>query len=430
MKKNILAILVCCLLSLPAYGRAFWAQFNSSHQLSLSGAAMTMHEHADVVASNSAGMSRLEPGQHFSSGASAIDGGYSFTGTDEHGDPAQDTTDTITLLVPHFQYAYVPKTGPLSYGVALKLTYNNRISWGRDSVMKELGTEGLISTKGVNPAVAYAINKNHSISGGFTVYALEFRQRQALAEGIGSSLTTQATGTGYNFDVGYLGNVGRLFIAAHYNNPLPFRADSGTAEFSGVNPALKESIFDTDIEIEFDLPWYFEFSLGVKDNVKNPRVQAEIGVVVIGWSMFKDVTVKLDDELEGFKAHPFANEDANQLKIPQNFFDSYNYRAGVSFRVDDKLQIIAGTERAQVAIRSKYVSPLIPTGSFTAWSLGAEAAYSATTDIGVNFTTADFDRLTTSSDNVNRVGAGFDKNLNGAYTGNVSHISASLYQKF
>lgn len=430
LRKLSLAVMASMVIAAPVFGRAFYSATNSAAFMATSGASMTVTRSADVAANNPASMVRLKPGQYVTGGASIVETEYLWEGQNSKGGFASETTRNPQLLAPHFDYVYRPATGKFAYGFAMKLPYNNILSWDSGWEGRERVIDARIMTVSFNPVIAYEINENNSIGFGINFAPSRFiaKARQPLDTG---NYRINTEGLAVYFNAAYSGNMENIFYAVQYNSTMPMKL-TGTMKFSTHNNPLLDKggaieLVDSDATIEFQLPWVIEASIGWKDSVKNPKLELEAGVFRMGWSVYNKQVITLEDPSPGLAA---TTKYGDRISIPNHYYDSNNYRAGMNYHLTDRAIFMTGLERDQRSIRSKYLDPGVPLGGETNIAIGMEFKMTDDKSMGVEANVSLWDRITTDN-TVSIVDSGTGgRPFHGTYQGTSRVATVTYNQRF
>jgi long-chain fatty acid transport protein len=394
--KGIIFIVVC--ISFLSVGSAFGAGFALIEQgvsglgnAYAGGAAGA--EDASTIFFNPAGMTRLQ-GQQIILGAHIIMPYVKFdnegsthvlqplTGKALQGGNGGEAGET--RVVPNLYYSR-KVSDRFTVGLAVNAPFGLATEYEKDWVGRYHAIESDLMSININPSIAYKINDNLSIGGGFSAQYIKATLSSAIDFGTFDFAGTFATKFGLPIPPRSLGltpqqsdgfgevegdswgvgfNLGLLYefnkntrIGAAYRSRIEHTLD-GDVDYSHVPTGLQPYPIFKDGGAEADVTLPDSLSVSFFHQI-NPQWMVMADFTWTNWQQFEKLEIKYD------------NPNQPVTITTENWQDSYRYSLGLTYLPNKNWALRAGTAYDTSAVSDKkYRTPRIPDGDRIWASLG------------------------------------------------------------
>ena len=285
---------------------------------------------------NNAGMA-FHPGLRASAEALALSPSNSVT------NPAGsfDSVQSIDY-VPALYATYRLQDRPLAIGLGINAPFGLSTEWPQGA-FPEAGnaapTLSEIRMVNVNPAVAYLVRPNLSLSLGLNYYNVLSAKLNAVGADVDGS------GSGFGGTLALLYTTERMNVGLQYRSRVKTDLDGDYTPSGGTAQAASTQITFPDV-----------VQAGVMYRI-SPQWSAEFDLDWTRWSSFDQLRIEGD-------GGTLASETSN-------WKDSLAYRLGTSYRLNDALIMRAGYSYDPSAQPDEYFSPRIPDAGRHLLALGA-----------------------------------------------------------
>ncbi|WP_303851100.1 OmpP1/FadL family transporter [Seleniivibrio woodruffii] len=281
------------------------------------------------------------------------------------------------LIVPHMGYVH-PITDKLTFGVAFYVPYGLDLKWNADPNENPAAYNTYHSwymREVVTPSLSYKVNDKLSIGAGISIgkakagnerkrYVPEKMKNStymagvaqangvpsAQAPAVGAALAAAYTELdGADIDMEYEDNfnwsynLGVLYkFTDKLTGGITYRSYSnidleGDAEVTPEMAYWKNENLGSDTAV--DTPDSIQFGLEYK---VTPKFKVEADIVRTFWSRIGSYTVYMDDYLLQSELDPTFIPGANEEYFERNWKDTWQYRVGAEYLLNDKVALRAG----------------------------------------------------------------------------------------
>jgi len=342
------------------------------------------------------------------------------------------------LIAPHIGYVH-PISDKLVLGVAVYVPYGLELEWDKNTTNNPAAYNTFHSwyvREVITPSVAYKVNDKLSLGFGVSIgkseagtervrYVPEYMKNEAVwqaaltqqgvpAAAIPSMAAAQAAayteldGAQYKTEVedsfNYSFNFG---VHYQFNEKLAFgatfRSKSDTKMDGGTDVTPDLTIWqnqNVDGYVELDTP--NQLQLGVQ-YMPTPKLNLNFDMTRTWWGSIKSYTMKFDDP---FMATPPISEGAEEEHYERNWKNTWQYRFGAEYSVNDMIDIRAGY----------YYDPtVVPNDTFDVlWPDSDKHVFSA--GLGLNFGRVSVDTVIQYIKIEDVTISGESENLNDSFT--------------
>jgi len=309
----------------------------------------------------------------------------SFDGADPY--PGEGITEEQTTLseVPPHLYWVQPLSGDWKFGIGLNAPFGLTTEWKdpEEFTGRYLSTRAALRVFDLNPSLAWQVTPNLGIGVGaiirfsdveldrFIPFVNPFTQQVVDA---GKVNMNSDFGTAYGFNVGILHRYNNSFswgLSYRSKAKVEYEGDARFTQISTGIPPLDAAIaanipFGQDLPVETEIEFPDMASLGVAFAL-SPSVRLELDANWTGWSSFDEVPLTI-------VGYPQLG-----TTLPEEWEDCYNYRAGLSWKVNPSSEWRFGYVYDESPQPEKHVSPLLPDNDRNGITLGYGHRFSSTT---------------------------------------------------
>jgi long-chain fatty acid transport protein len=235
-------------------------------------------------------------------------------------------------------------------GVAVYTPFGSRAEWPSDWKGNFLIREINLKTIFVQPTLSYQLHEKLGIGAGFIYATGGFALRKGVpvqdqnGEYGEGSLSGDASGFGFQAGILYKHN-DALSFGASYRSAVSVEVNGGSAEFT-VPGALQEFFPTTTFSTALRLPQV----VNVGAAYTNDKWTFSSDVNIVGWSSYDSLRIDFADNTDKL-------EDISSARMYKN---AWIARAGVEYRILDKLQLRAGCYFDKTPVQDGYITPETP----------------------------------------------------------------------
>lgn len=281
--------------------------------------------------------------------------------------PGFYTSDNIQKISTPFNLYVGGKIRPedrLAFGLGVYTPFGSSINWEDGWRGRFVNQSIALSTIYFQPTVSYEINEMFALGVGF-VYGMgnvEINKAIPLEDLSGEgnvNLKGKASGMGVNIGLQVKAS-DKLQFGLSYRSGVKAKVKSGKANFD-VPVSLQAGFPNTDFKTELPLPDIF--TLGVAGMV-TPRLTLQADLSYATWSKYK--SLKID----------FVQNTDKLLDTddPKNYKNTMTLRLGANYKLNEFIDIMAGTSFDPSPVPTDYLSPDAVDG--TRLSIGGGLSYS------------------------------------------------------
>lgn len=259
-------------------------------------------------------------------------------------------------LTPHF-YA-VSDLGLLRwrFGIAANPVFGTAVDWRDTPSFRFLVTKANLTVLSIAPSVAYQVNDHLSVGASLNIYygnsELENNVMLAPPPFPEGHFRFSGDGVGVGATLGLLWKINtRNSLGVVYRSPFSIEAE-GSAEIT--HPLA--GIPDSPTSAQFNFPQIVTAGYAFRP-IMNLKLEADIE-----WLNYDSV-----NEIRFHSSNPAF--DGN--RIPLNWKDSFCYRFGTEYKLNDHWAIRAGYAYSENSVPDKTFSPLVPDLTYHSFTLGA-----------------------------------------------------------
>lgn len=394
MKIKLLSALSLGLISFASFGQGYQANFQGQKQQAMgsTGAGLLL-DGASLF---------FNPGSSAFLKKSSINAAFSpvFVNVMFQEQGTQDIGRTNSPMGTPFAFygVYKPKEdSKWTYGLAAYTPFGSTISYEEGWLGRFALTRLKLLSIFVQPTVAYKINDQWGIGGGFAVCYGSVNLQKDLPIQFDDSSYAHVELSGKS--LGFGGNIGVFFkpnenlsFGLTYRTQVNMNLKDGSADFT-VPDAVADKFPDGKFTGALPLP--------------------QVATFGIGYSPIEKLKVAFDVNFIGFKCYDTLAFDYEQnteslldSKLPRMYNNTFAFRLGAQFQVSEQIALRAGVAYTLPPAEDNYVTPETPDGRKIAPSLGLTYAPIENFTIDASLIYAKYHRNSTNQ----------ELNLNGTYT--------------
>lgn len=277
--------------------------------------------------------------------------------------PSSESVDTERqyYFPPHLYMSYQPDASDFTYGIGVFSPFGiGGRKWPDDGPTRFVSTESFIGTMTINPSLAYKISPKLFIGGGiYYLYArseAKNRINQSYFGGPDGGFKVDLDGGNWGYDLGLLYKpISWLSLRLSYRSGVDVELE-GEAKFSRIAPGLLPvrgtGAIKLDVKSELNLPPIVSFGLAFY-----PSKKLTIGVDVdwVGWSRYEKTTIDFKSEV--------LRDWFSDITIKNDWENTWLFKAGLDYRVTDRLSLRTGYAFVESPIPDRTLSPASPDGN-------------------------------------------------------------------
>ncbi|MDR3553980.1 MAG: outer membrane protein transport protein [Syntrophobacteraceae bacterium] len=239
--------------------------------------------------------------------------------------------------------------------------------WDEGGITRYISTESEIGTFAVNPVAAFRLNPWISLGAGFyyqyATLTAESMVNQARLRAGDAKLSLEGEGGGWGCNAGILLFPGRLVsFAVSFRSGSKVKQDM-TVSLDNIAPSLRPffggSSFKTDASSAVDFPQVVTIGIAFRPTDKLTFAFDADGA---GWSSLNAIDVNVQ--------HKVVQAGFGDLDIPFDSKDAWELKAGVEYKVNDRLALRGGYVYTQTYVPDITVGPGNPDSNQHGVSLG------------------------------------------------------------
>jgi len=319
---------------------------------------------------------------------------------------------TSPVATPFAAYAvWGPDSCKLKFGLGAYTPFGSIVTWQDGWTGRFALTSLKLQAIFIQPTVSYKICDKLGIGAGF-VYAngnVELKQDLPIQDANGNYGKADLKGTanayGYNAGI-YYQPLEKLSFALTYRSQVNMKVKDGSATFT-VPPSLASNFPSGPFSASLALPSVL--TIGAAYSV-NEKLAFALDVNYIGWKAYD--TLAFD-----YKTNTTTLADT---KLPRCYKNTFAFRFGGQYKVNDKLFVRAGTSISLTPIKDGYVTPELPDANRVNLMAGIGYKISKCFAVDASYT---FEHFTRKDNNIALA-------LNGTYKTYISAIGLSLNYTF
>jgi long-chain fatty acid transport protein len=357
MKKVFFSI--AALIPLLAFGQGFQVNLQGQKQIAMGHAGTGLRLDAASVFFNPGAISLLD-NNSVSAGISPTFAHTAFLS----GNTNQTFRTENPLGTPFTFYGvWGPENLRFKAGLGVYTPFGSSINWGSSWEGRFALEQITLRSIFIQPTVSFQLTENLGIGAGF-VYALGNVNLQralpvtsaTLPQGR-AELDGRASGIGFNAGI-YYQPAEVISVGLAYRSQVNMQVENGDAIFTV--PASLQTNFPTGNTFDAELPLPATISLGI-GLYPTRELTLSVQADYVGWSAFD--TLAFD-----YVTNTPALQDT---RSPRRFNDSFSFRLGGQYLVQEALALRAGAYYALTPVPEGYLTPETPDADRIGLSVGA-----------------------------------------------------------
>ena len=368
MKKLLIFLLL--LSSIPASAGGYRVALQGARMLGMAHAGVSVFNSAESAFFNPSGVAFLEGENQFSLGVNLVISHVKYQNAERLW-----TAKTHNPIGTPFYAYFTHKIDDQFYlSMAIYTPYGSTVKWDEDWVGSHLVNKIALKAIYFQPSLAIKVNDYMSVAASFIAatgsvyYNKNVNRFMQDADGNRTDITLDAqgvSGAGYALSLSIKPNE-RFSLGVNYRSKIMFNARYGKAEINDNPGYLPEKD-----NFKASLPMPAELSAGISAKITDKWLVA-FDINETYWSAYESLDV-----------------DFNHLpdsRMPKNWKNTFTYRLGTSYTLNDQLTLRAGYYYDQSPIQKGYFSPDTPSldsqnftfgfsYKFNKWTLDAAFLY-------------------------------------------------------
>ncbi|MFB9863123.1 OmpP1/FadL family transporter [Rufibacter immobilis] len=275
--------------------------------------------------------------------------------------------------------SYGAEESPWRFGIGVYTPYGSTVNWGNywqgRFGLNELSLQAIY----IQPTVSYRISDRFGVGAGLIIStgSVNLQRSLPLQNAFGEEGHIELDGkskTALGFNVGiYARPIDKLSLGLTYRSKVDATVEAGDVTFRIPGAAPVAAQF-TATEFDATLPLPDNITLGI-GFMPTERLTIGADIQRVGWGAYK--TLRFDfNGIVGGQDHTEAQ---------RNYKDSYIYRLGVQYKVNEMLTVRAGGYLDKTPVRSGYLTPETPDADSRSVSGGLTLALSEKIDLDLSF---------------------------------------------
>ncbi len=368
MKKlavaGLLGLLNVLILPAIAYTSGFYNGAQGAKAMSLGNAFVAQADDPTAVYFNPAGIVQLD-GFQVSLGSTIIAGNITFK-SDAPGGTVN--AEKHVFFVP-FGYLTYKVNDYLSLGLGSFSNFGLSSDWPDNWIGRFVNGAQMsrLTTYSINPVIAFRPHQKISFAAGPVIQYVDFKFRNRTFNPFGfNELDTQFSGN--NLGVGF--NVGLLVWITEsikcgfsYRSQVHHRISDGRIRFDSqtVTPIPGLNFFNSGLKTSLKTPAIIMFGIAWNHGPLTVECDAQF----TEWSSFRELGTIFNSPVGG----------QNELKIPKNWRNAWEYHVGVQYALFENLFLRAGFIYDMGAVPASTLDPLVPFGDRKFYNFGIGYKY-------------------------------------------------------
>jgi long-chain fatty acid transport protein len=395
MGRALGVVALVALAAAPIHAAGFSIFEQGSKALGMAGAFTAQADDPSMLFYNAGGLAFVDR-TGFSLGATWIRSTKAdFQGSGAFPGPGyRAEQETLSQFPPH-AYWVQPLSSTWKFGLGIETPFGLTTSWKNPDQFagRFLSTKASLQAFDINPTLGWQVTPTFGIGVGGIVRVSKVELNRHIAAvdpftlqaaDIGRlKLTSDYTKDSYGFNIGILHRWNESFSwGLSYRSKISVKYE-GSARLTPISTG--DPVFDQILALQ--LP--FNTKLPVKTEIDYPD-QASLGLAFAltrnllletdfdytGWSSFKDVPITFTGG---------ATNSLPSTNLPQNWKNSYSYRAGLRWTVSPASQWRFGFVYDQTPQPEEGVSPLLPDADRNGYCIGYGHTQGFKYDVGLMF---------------------------------------------
>lgn len=388
-------------------------------------------EDASTIFFNPAGLTRLKGTQivvagHFIKPTAKFSNEGS-TGAASSGSPAltgPNADGGTAAIVPNFYLSYADAS-PVTLGLGVNVPFGLSTVYDDNWVGRYHAVKSKLTTKNINPSIAYRVGEVFSVGFGVNMQAMEVTLSNAID--LGSLILAPQQHDGFvtlegdnSGNIGLGWNIGFLLepnsatrIGLSYRSQIDHKL-RGNADFSVPNSAAlltSTGLFtDSDISAEVTMPEMASLSAYHQIN-ESLALMADF--TWTNWSVFEELRVK------------YANPSQPDSVTTQNWEEAYRGALGLSYAMNERFSLKAGLAYDQSPVPDEFRTPRVPDNDRSWISFGV--SHKAMENLSLDF---GYSHLFVKDSKINNTfessASALASTLKGSYSNSVDILSLQL----
>lgn len=357
--KKVCLMAALFVLTTMAYAGGYRVSLQGNKSLAMGHTGVAVINNSELVFHNPSGLAFLEEKLHVSAGVFGVFSSVAYQNT-ATGDFAETDSPVGT---PFYLYASYQANDWLTFGLGVYTPYGSRVEYQDDWAGSHLVNNIELQAIFVQPTVTFKIFDNFSIGGGpiWVTGSVNFNRNlnRTLTDldGNRSEVTIDASGvTNWGWVASAtLKPADNLTIGATYRSEIILDADDGTAMFENIPNSPLTPFNDTAISASLPLP--AEMTVGLSYEVGDK------------WTFAFDFNRTFWDVYESLDID-FADPNIPDSVNPRNYKNSSTYRFGVQYDATKMFTLRAGYYFDESPIQAGFFAPETPRNDSNGYTAG------------------------------------------------------------
>lgn len=336
-------------LSLNAWGGGFQVNLQGQKQNGMAHAGIGLALDNSAILFNPGALGFVDSLGSISAGVSLIIPRIVYL--DPHSTYTSQVVHHVSTPLSAYAHVRLKKNSPLSIGFGLYNPFGSRVQWEDDWKGQFLLREISLKTFFYQATVSYRIGERLGIGLGYVFANGAFALRKAIpvqdSTGIygEANIEGKAKGQGFNMGIYYKAN-NKLSIGLNFRTGVKVKVENGTANFVSAD-ALKDYFPNTNFNTQLNLPFVSGIGVGY---ALTEKLKLAADVNYVGWSSYDSLKFDFVENTDKLK----------DMASPRHHKNSFIYRAGVQYQVNNFLYGRAGAYFDQSPVPDGYLSPETP----------------------------------------------------------------------
>jgi long-chain fatty acid transport protein len=357
--KKVCLMAALFVLTTMAYAGGYRVSLQGNKSLAMGHTGVAVINNSELVFHNPSGLAFLEEKLHVAAGVFGVFSSVAYQNT-ATGEFAETDSPVGT---PFYLYASYQANDWLTFGLGVYTPYGSRVEYEDDWAGSHLVNNIELQAIFVQPTVTFKIFDNFSIGGGpiWVTGSVNFNRNlnRTLTDldGNRSEVTIDASGvTNWGWVASAtLKPADNLTIGATYRSEIILDADDGTAEFANIPNSPLTPFNDTAISASLPLP--AEMTVGLSYEVGDK------------WTFAFDFNRTFWDVYESLDID-FADPNIPDSVNPRNYKNSSTYRFGVQYDATKMFTLRAGYYFDESPIQAGFFAPETPRNDSNGYTAG------------------------------------------------------------
>lgn len=376
MKSKILALLGSALLTGTAMAGGYQVNLASQRQIGMGHTGTGLLTGTSSIFFNPGAMSHIGY-SGITIGGSALVSKIAYSAPESAGVTAR--TDN-PLGTPFQAYGVYQINDKFSAGLGVYTPFGSTVKWGNEwngrYGMDQLKLQAIY----VQPTVSYAITDKLGIGVGlsYVIGSVNLQRALPVQNQNGNEGSIELDGSAesaFGFNAGvFFQPTEKLSIGVNYRSRVDLKVEGGDVIFSNIPGGPAGALFPAGTTFNAELPMPSTLSLGVGFK---PTEQLTLAVDVsqVGWDAYERLRFDFSQNVGG---SPFS-------EAARNYKNSYIFRIGGEYMVNDALALRAGAYLDQTPVQDGYLTPETPDSDSRGLSAGIGYAVSENISIDASF---------------------------------------------